>query len=114
MKKMEAKAKMRFIKLGQKKGRLPIRLVKNKTVEEALIILKNLPNKSAKLIGKLIKSAYNNLLTSEPALKEDEVIVKSVVVDRGPMYKRLLPRSRGRADVITKRLSHITVIVEKK
>lgn len=110
---MEAISKMRFIRLEQKKGRLPVDLIKGKTVEEALAILKNLPNKSAKLIYKAVKSAYSNLTIKEPTLKENEAIVKSVFIERGPVMKRVMPRARGRADVIKKRLSHIKVIVEK-
>ena len=42
------------------------------------------------------------------------VVVSTIMIDKGKTIKRFLPRSRGRADVILKRMSHITVVVEEK
>lgn len=110
---MSGIAKSRFVRLRTKKGRLPVKLIKGKDVESALLILNNLPNTSAKLLYKTVKSAYSNMTVNEPALKESEVYVKSVSIDKGPIMKRVKPRSRGRADIIKKRFSHIKVEVEK-
>lgn len=110
---MSGIAKARFVRIRTKKGRLPVRLIKNKDVETALLILKNLPNRSAKLLYKTVKSAYSNMLNAEPALKETDVFVKSVSIDKGPIMKRVKPRARGRADIIKKRFGHIQVIVDK-
>jgi len=45
---------------------------------------------------------------------EDRLYVKAAYVDEGPALKRVLPRARGRADIIKKRTSHITVILGEK
>ena len=45
---------------------------------------------------------------------EDSLVVSKIMVDEGPVIKRYLPRARGRADLLRKRTSHITIILEEK
>jgi large subunit ribosomal protein L22 len=60
----------------------------------------------------VIKSAAANATNNE-GLNEDRLVVKTIMIDKGKTLKRYLPRSRGRADQIKKRMSHITVVVEE-
>ena len=66
--------------------------------------------KASKMIMKVLESAVANAENNN-SLDIDELIVKNVLVDEGPMAKRHIPRARGRVNQILKRSSHITVIV---
>lgn len=80
----------------------------------AISLLKQIPNKSARIIEKTIKSAYNNLLQLNDKITEDECIVSALTVGTGPNIKRMRPRARGRADIIKKRTSHLFATVARR
>ncbi|HAJ78166.1 MAG TPA: 50S ribosomal protein L22, partial [Fibrobacteres bacterium] len=67
----------------------------------------------SKDVAKLIKSAVANLQNkhTEAHINVDELVIKQINVDNGPVLKRFRPRSQGRAYRILKRMCHITVIV---
>lgn len=88
-------------------------LVKGKTVVDATNILAFDPHIASPILSKVIKSAAANAVNNEGA-DEEALIVKTIMIDKGKSLRRFLPRSRGRADVIRKRMSHITVVVEEK
>ena len=44
----------------------------------------------------------------------DNLYVKTAYVDGGPTMKRWRPRAMGRAYIIRKRTSHITVVVDER
>jgi large subunit ribosomal protein L22 len=88
-----------------RKMRLVADLVKGKSVEDAVLILKHLPKRAALTLKKLIESAVANAQgASIPHL-----IVQDVRVDKGIVMKRSMPRARGSAAPIKKRMSHVTV-----
>jgi large subunit ribosomal protein L22 len=80
----------------------------------AMALLKQIPNRSARIIEKTIKSAYNNLLQVNDKIGEDECVVHELAVGTGPNIKRLRPRARGRADIIKKRSSHLYATVARR
>jgi large subunit ribosomal protein L22 len=80
---------------------------------EAVAILDNLPQKGAGLIGKVIRSAAANALSQNTDLDEDMLYVKELRVDEGPRLRRVWFRARGRADLLHKRMSHITAVVDE-
>ncbi len=86
-------------------------MVRQKSVNEALEILKFTPKKAAALLYKVIQSAGKN---AENNFKQDlnTLTVKEIIVTQGPTYKRWQAVSRGRAHPILKRTSHVTVKVE--
>jgi large subunit ribosomal protein L22 len=88
-------------------------LIRRKPYTEAISLLANLPHKGARLIGKTVKSAASNALGQNKQLDEDMLYVRDVLVDEGPRMKRVWFRARGRADMLLKRMCHITVVVDE-
>ena len=104
-----SKAVLKFIRLSPTKARLVAREIQGMNGEEALAKLEFMPNKSARVIAKVLTSAIAN-----GGYDANEVIVKSCRVDRGPYLKRFRPRARGMASKIQKPTAHIYVEVEKE
>jgi large subunit ribosomal protein L22 len=90
-------------------------LVRGKFVDDALDILRYQPQRGARLIEKVIKSAVANAQDSEqnPGKMVDmrDLLLSEIRIDGAPMYKRIQPRARGVAMLIKKRMSHISVKV---
>ena len=108
---MEAKAVLRGIRISPQKVRLVVDVVRGKPVDMALAILRNMPQKAAMEVARTIKSAAANAENNLKMSPED-LVVKTIYADEGPVLKRFSPRARGRANVIRKRSSHITVVVD--
>ncbi len=87
--------------------------VRRKPYADAIAILENLPNKGAKFLIKVIQSAAANALNQNNMLDEESLYIKELLVDGGPIQKRMWARSRGRADRLLKRSSHISVVVDE-
>lgn len=107
---MDYQATHRFADMSARKIRPFAALIRGRPVDEALELLRFLPNKSARLLEKVIKSAVGNATDRGARHTEDLVIVESRV-DGGPMLKRIMPRARGTANVIKRRLAHIHVTI---
>jgi len=88
-------------------------LVRRKPYTEAVSILENMPHKGARLIRKTMVSAASNALNRDKKLDEDMLYIREIKVDEGPRMKRVWFRGRGRADMLLKRMCHITVIVDQ-
>lgn len=101
-------AHLRDIRLSAQKARLVVDKVRGKSVEDALSILKYMPQKGAYFVAKLINSAIANAENNFGA-DIDELKIKEIFVGQGASFKRTMPRAKGRADRITKQTSHITV-----
>lgn len=106
---MEAKAIAKFQRVSPRKTALIARNVRGKGIEEAMNILRFMPNKPAGAILNVLKSAAAN--ATQMAVNVDAMFVKEILVTSGPTWKRFMPRSQGRATKIHKRTSHITVIL---
>ncbi len=113
---MEAKARSMYVRMAPHKARRVLELVKGHTVKEALNILYFTRKNAAQPLYKTIHSAFSNLsnIDENERFDMEDVIVKNVYVDGGPIVKRFRPMSMGRAGQIRKRTSHITVVVELK
>ncbi len=88
-------------------------LVRTKPYAEAIAILDNTPNKGARLIKKVVVSAASNALSRNRKLAEDMLYVKELRIDEGPRMRRVWFRARGRADMLIKRMSHITCVIDE-
>lgn len=107
---MESKAIAKFQRVSPRKTRLVARNVTGMRVEEALNVLRFTPNKPAGVLLGVMKSALANA-SQLGGVDVDAMVVKEIVVNEGPAWKRFMPRAQGRATKIKKRTSHITVIL---
>jgi large subunit ribosomal protein L22 len=103
----------KYVRISPRKARAVIDLIRGKALGEAEAILKFTPHKGTEFIGKVLRSAAANA-EHNFELERELLFVKKAYVDGGPTLKRMMPRARGRADVIKKRTSHITIVVGEK
>ncbi len=110
---MEAVARARFARGSARKVRRVVDLIKGKNVEEALNILSFVPKYAAKYLEKTLKSASANAISQEGTakLKAEDLYIKTIFVDGGPILKRIRPASMGRAFRVRKRTNHLTIVV---
>lgn len=107
---MQTQAVLKFVRLSPQKARLVADLVRGKKVDEAINTLKFSNQRAAGVIQKVLESAIANAENNNGA-DVDELKVREIFVDEGPVMKRIQPRAKGRADRIIKRTSHITIRV---
>jgi len=110
---METKAVARYLRVSPRKARQVIDLVRGRDVGDALSVLKYTPRKAARMIEKVINSAVANAEHNNE-LEADNLYIKKAFVDEGPTMKRWRARAFGRATMIRKRMSHITIVVDEK
>jgi large subunit ribosomal protein L22 len=109
---MEARALVRGISMSPRKMRVVANLVRGKGVEEAVGLLDLMPKKAARLISKAVKSAAANAEEKSGGdVSVEDLHIHAITVDGGPIIKRWMPRSMGRANRIQHRTSHLTVVV---
>ena len=101
----------RFARISPRKVRPLADLVRGKQADEALNILRYRPNRGARMLEKVIRSAMANA-EDRRAANLNRLTVVEVCVDAGPMFRRLRPKARGMASVIKKRMSHIRVALK--
>ena len=108
---METRAAARFIRISPRKIRLVMDQVRGKKAGEAIKVLSFAPQKGAHILKKLIHSAVANA-EQNSSVDVDELYIKRIYADEGPILKRWRPRAQGRANRIRKRTSHLTVILD--
>jgi len=108
-----ATAVARYVGISATKARRVIDLIRGKSVEDALDILRWAPQSASEPLAKVIASAAANAQNND-GLDPTTLVVATVYADEGPTAKRIRPRAQGRAFRIRKRTSHITVIVESR
>lgn len=99
-----------FADMGARKVRPFARLIVGKNVEEALELLRYYPNRGARLLEKVLRSAIGNAV-HEGVSRPYTLDVLEARVDDGPMWKRVHPRARGMAYLVRRRLCHIHVTI---
>lgn len=110
---MEAKAIAKNIRISADKSRLVINLIRGKKVDEAMSILKNMNNKSARVIEKVLTSAVANAENNHNMKKENLYVYKAYI-NEGPVIKRMIMDSRGHTGRNDRRTSHVTIVVSEK
>lgn len=108
---IRVKSVSKFVKVSPTKAYGIANLVRGKNAVEAADSLSFMPNRAAKEIMKTVKSgianAYNNF-----NLPKEDLVIAELRIDKGPAHKRMMPRARGSRDIISKKTSHITVLIE--
>ncbi len=103
--------------MSARKMRLVVDLIRNKSIEEALDILRFTKKEAADWLEKLVLSAIANWedrLGGMENADDYELYIKEIYSDDGSMLKRFRPAPHGRAHRIRKRTNHVTVVVENR
>jgi large subunit ribosomal protein L22 len=103
----------RFVPRAPRKVRLMADLVRGRSVADALAQLQFSPRHAARDLAKVIRSAAANAEHNQD-MDREQLWIKEVRVDGGPIRKRIRPVSRGAAHHYFRRLCHITVVVEER
>ena len=93
-----------------RKVRLIADLVRGKSVQHALALLTMLPKRGSEPMAKLIKSAASNAKDVSAA----DLYISKIEVNGGMVFKRMMPRARGKGAQILKPTSHITLSLARK
>jgi large subunit ribosomal protein L22 len=107
---MDVKAEHRYAKISAFKVREVTREIQGLRAEQALEIVRLIPKKAARLIGKTLASAIANAENNNN-LRPDTLIIKEAVAGEGPTLKRMHTRARGGGARINKRMAHIKIIL---
>ena len=106
-------AKLNYLRMTPRKVRAVADLIKGLPVHEAEAQLMSMRRRAAVPLLKLLRSATANIKNGKRA-DEEKFYVESARVDQGPMLKRSLPRARGMATPIHKKMSHVTLVLAEK
>lgn len=109
---MEAVAKLNNYPTSPRKMRLLADLVRGMQVEKALAVLEHNPKHPAVPLRKLILSAISNWKTKNEGADENNLVVKTIMVDGARVIKRMRPAPQGRGYRVRKRSNHVTVFVD--
>ena len=104
-------SKWRFARITARKARLLTDLIRNKSVGEALDLLKFNKKRGAIMVAKVLRTAIANADVQEADV--ENLYVSKSFCDDGPIMKRFQPKDRGKSHSIFKRLCHITVEVDE-
>lgn len=110
---MEAKAVAKYVRMSPRKIRKVVNLIRGKSVNDAITVLHFIPQRASMPVEKILRSAAANAVNKEEGAKlnPDDLIIKEIRVDQGPSMKRYNPGPMGRASLLRKRFSHISVVV---
>lgn len=108
---MELRAELNYLRVAPKKMRRLVNMVRDKSLMESINMLKFLNISNKKYLIKLLESIKANAKIKNPDVDLKTLEIKEIFVQEGPRMKRVMPRARGRADIIKKRICHIKVKV---
>lgn len=112
---MEAKAVWKHARITPLKARALANLLRDKSLEEALVICQMVPRKSSRMWSKVINSAVANLKVAKGGeVDPDLLYVKAIWADKGVAWKRWIPRAMGRATRVNKFTAHLAVVVAER
>lgn len=107
----EQTAKLNYLRMAPRKVRAVADIIRGMSVNEAEAQLIFQRRRASKTLLKLLRSAVSNAKNKN--LNVDKMIIGKITVDGGPMLKRSLPRARGSATPIQKKMSHVTIILKE-
>ena len=101
------KASLTNFKQSPRKVRLVADMIRGKRVSVARDSLIFLAKKSSPELSKLLDSALAN--ARQQGISTDDLIIKTITVDKGSVLKRFKPMARGRAAGIRRTMSHVNL-----
>jgi len=107
---MEVQALTRYAHMSPKKMREVARTIQGRKAPAAVEYLLLIPRKSARLIAKTLQSAIANAENNNN-LSADTLVVKSAIIENGPVLKRFKAGARGTAMPRRKKMSHIRIVL---
>ena len=110
---MEAKAVAKYVRMSPSKLKPIADLVRGKSLDEALTILKFTPGKGSEIFEKVVLSAAANAENNHE-MNRDELYVAEIYANQGPTMKRWRAGARGSASKILKRSSHVGVTLKER
>lgn len=110
---MEVKAKLNNIRISAKKARLVAGAIRGLSASEALFRLPVIFKKTAPVVEKLLKSAIANSVDQYDIPAQD-LVIKSIIVNKGMDLKRWIPAAFGRAHPFRKHSCHIEIVLTAK
>jgi len=108
----EVKVTYRFIKHTPRKVRALADLIRGKSYDWSMAQLENVNRRASKPVSELLKSGY--FAAKDKDIDLESLFVKEIRVDEGPRLKRRRYGSRGRASMVMKRMTHLTIILDNK
>ena len=108
---MEAKASATFVRIAPRKVQIVLDLIRGEDAEKSMAILKHTPKAACEVLEKVLKSAMANAEVKN--MDTSKLYVAECFVNQGPTLKRIRPRAQGRAYIIRKRTSHITIVLKE-
>ena len=106
------RAVAKYVRVSPRKAQIVVDLIRGKKVDDALAILMYTPKSAAPVVEKILNSAIANA-ENNLELDRGSLYVAEVYANQGPTLKRYWARSHGRADMIKKRTSHITIVLDQ-
>ena len=112
----EARATLKYARISARKVKIVADLLRGKSAEEALAIVKFAPKASSEVLEKLLKSAIANAENNHFMNRKDLVVSEifaEIYANQGPTLKRIRPAAKGSAVRVRKRTSHITIVLRE-
>ena len=111
---MIAKSVTKYVRMSPRKARYVMARLRGRAVAEALSLLAATPRRAARPVAKAIRSAMANARRKDPTVSEDDVVLRRLTADGGPVWKRFRAAAFGRATSIRKPTTHITVELDRR
>jgi len=106
-------AKAKYVGMSAQKVRLIVDLVRGRQADDALGMLKFMPNAAARPVYKVLRTAIANA-EENFGLNRDDLVVTQAFADEGPTRKWRRFGARGRFKPLLRRSSHITIVVSER
>ena len=109
----QAVATLKYARISSRKVKIVADLIRGKSAEEALAIVKFTPKAASEIVEKLLKSAIANAENNH-GMKSNKLYVAEIYANQGPTLRRIRPAAKGSAVRIRKRTSHITIVLKER
>nr|WDB00117.1 ribosomal protein L22 [Cyanidium sp. THAL103] len=108
---IEIKTTHKFIRMSPQKIRRVTNQMLGMNANKAMSLLKFLPYRCSTVVLNLLKSGMCNIVNNYDYIDKSKLYIKNIIVDRGPILKRLQPRAQGKSYPIKKPISHLTIVI---